>query len=56
VDVSVFNLVHTLTLLEYIPYRVEQRVVEETSTMVLVGTNIVWILIGALAHCEDTCS
>lgn len=52
--VSVFDLVHALLSSENVLDGVVHWIVEETSEVVLVWTNIVWISVEALSHLEDS--
>jgi len=53
--VAVLNLVHGLTTAEHIQDSVVHWVVEHTSKVTLVGTNVSGITVEAFTHLEDSC-
>lgn len=51
--VSGLNVAHVLTISEDVVNSVVHRIIKEASNIVLVGTNIGWVAIEALAHLEN---
>jgi hypothetical protein len=51
--VSGLNVAHVLTISEDVVNSVVHWIIKEASNIVLVGTNISWVAIKALAHLEN---